>query len=160
MAIDVGGVARGFGRQAEMKFQTLIEGKLKMGYDAIAFGVTDLRLPAGELVAVAAGVNGKPSVFVSANVGLLGKPGEIVPTSRVIEAGGMKLGVTAILGKQYQKTINNPEIEMGDPAAALQANRARVEAEGRLPGALGPRHNGGIGRAGQRVPRVQRGCYV
>ena len=74
VVLDVGGIARGFGRQAELKFQTLIEGKLKMGYDAIAFGVTDLRLPAGELVSVAAGVNGKPSMFVSANVGLLGKP--------------------------------------------------------------------------------------
>jgi hypothetical protein len=120
VAIDVGGIARGFGRQAEMKFRTLVEGKLKMGYEAIALGTTDLRLPAGELLSLAAGVEGKPSVFVAANVGLLSKPGDIVPTSRVIEAGGMKLGVTAVLGKQYQKTINNPEIEMGDPVAALK----------------------------------------
>ena len=45
VAIDVGGVARGFGRQAEMKYETLIESKLKMGYDAITFGVTDLQAP-------------------------------------------------------------------------------------------------------------------
>ena len=118
VAIEVGGIARGFGRQAEMKYETLIEGKLKMGYDAIAFGVTDLRLPATELMAVV--VNSKPGMFVSANIGLLGKPGEIVPTYQVIEAGGIKLGVTAILGRSYQKEINNPEIEMGDPVAALK----------------------------------------
>ena len=79
VGLDVGGLVQGFGRQAELKFQTLVEGKLKMGYDAIAFGADDLRLPAGELVSVAAGVDGKPSLFVSANVGLLGMPGEITP---------------------------------------------------------------------------------
>ena len=117
--LDVGGLVQGFGRQAELKFQTSIEGKLKMGYDAIAFGTDDLRLPAGELAAVAAGVDGKPSPFLAANVGLLGKPGEIMPQSRVIEAGGLKIGVTAILGKTYQKEIHNDEIEMSDPEAAL-----------------------------------------
>ena len=52
VVLDVGGLARGFGRQAEMKFQTTVEGKRKMGYDAVAFGTTDLRLPAGLLVSV------------------------------------------------------------------------------------------------------------
>ena len=118
-ALDVGGIARGFGRQAELKFQTMIEGKRKMGYDAIAFGVTDLHLPAGELVSVAAGVNGKPSPFVSANVGLFGFDSGITPTSRVIEAGGVRLGVTAVLGLKYQQAIHNDEIEMRDPAEAL-----------------------------------------
>jgi hypothetical protein len=120
VALDVGGLVQGFGRQAELKFHTAVEGKLKMRYDAIAFGTDDLRLPAGELVAVAASVNDKPSPFVAANVGLLGKPGEITPQSRVIEAGRLKIGVTAVLGKQYQKDIHNDEIEMSDPAAALE----------------------------------------
>jgi len=120
VAIDVGGVARGFGRQAEMKFQTLIEGKLKMGYDAIAFGVTDLRLPAGDLLAMAAGVDGKPSLFVAANVGVLSKPGEMILPSRVVEAGGMKIGITSILGRTYQKQVDNRDVEMSDPATALQ----------------------------------------
>jgi hypothetical protein len=118
VAVDVGGIARGFGQQAERKYETLIEGKLKMGYEAVAFGVTELRLPATALMAVV--LNSKPEMFVAANVGLLDKPGKLVPTSRVIEAGGIKLGVTAVLGKQYQKTINNPEIELSDPVAALK----------------------------------------
>ena len=119
VGLDVGGLVQGFGRQAELKFQTAIEGKFKMGYNAIAFGTDDLRLPAGELAAVAAGVDGKPSSFLAANVGLLGKPGEITPQSRVIEAGGLRIGVTAILGKTYQKEIHNDEVEMSDPEAAL-----------------------------------------
>ncbi len=119
VVLDAGGIARGFGRQAELKFQTLVESKLKMGYNAIAFGATDLRLPAGELISVAAGVDGKPGPFTSANVGLLSKPGEITPRSRVFEAGGVKVGVTAVFGASYQKTVNNPEIEFVDPVAAL-----------------------------------------
>lgn len=119
VGLDVGGLAHGFGRQAELKFQTLVESKRQMNYDAVAFGAEDLRLPAGELVAVAAGVDGKPSLFVAANVGLFGFDADITPKSRIIEAGGMKIGVTAVLGKTYQKEINNPEIEMVDPEAAL-----------------------------------------
>jgi hypothetical protein len=119
VGLDVGGLVNGFGYQAELKYQTAVEGKLKMGYDAIAFGADDLRLPAGDLLAVAAGIDGKQSCFVAANVGLLGKPGEITPRSRVIEAGGVKIGVTAVLGKKYQQDIHNDEIEMMEPGAAL-----------------------------------------
>ena len=119
LGLDVGGLIHGFGRQAELKFQTLVESKRKMGYEAIAFGADDLRLPAGELAAVAASVDAKPSLFVDANVGLLGKPGEITPQSRIIEAGGMKIGVTAILGKKYQKELHNDEIELSDPDEVL-----------------------------------------
>ena len=120
VVVDAGGIARGFGRQAEMKFQTLVEGKAKMGYDAIGFGVNDLKLPAAELVSVAAGVDGKPSLFVSANVGLFGLDQKITPTSRIVEAGGLKIGVTAIVGKKYQESLRNPEIEMIDPSIALK----------------------------------------
>ncbi len=127
LGLDVGGLIQGFGRQAELKFQTLVESKRKMGYEAIAFGADDLRLPAGELAAMAAGVDDKPSFFVSANVGLLGKPGEITPQSRVFEAGGMKIGVTAVLGRTYQKQIRNDEIEMSDPDAILAKIAAELE---------------------------------
>jgi hypothetical protein len=120
LGLDVGGLVHGFGRQAELKYQTAAEGKRKMGYDAIAFGTDDLRLPAGELVAVAADVDGKPSPFLAANVGLLGHPGDITAQSRVLEAGGKKIGVTAILGRTFQKEIHNDEIEMLDPDTVLK----------------------------------------
>ena len=54
VALDVGGLASGFGREAEIKFRTLVESKEKMGYAAVGFGADDLRLPADELVSVAA----------------------------------------------------------------------------------------------------------
>jgi hypothetical protein len=124
VAVDVGGLARGRNREAEMKFRTLAQSKEKMGYNAVAFGVDDLRLPVGELVLAAADVNGKPSAFVSANIGLIDFDSKITETSRVVTAGKMKIGVTSILGKKYQKEVNTPEpireIKMLDPEAALQ----------------------------------------
>jgi hypothetical protein len=86
-----------------------------MCYAAVAFGADDLRLPAADLYALAG-----TCPFVAANVGLLGKPGENTPQYRVIAAGGVKIGVAAVLGKQSQKDIHNDEIEISDPAAALE----------------------------------------
>ncbi len=116
VVLDVGGLARGFGRQAEMKFQTLVEAKRKTGYNALAFGASDLQLPEGLLVSAA----GVPSLFISANVGLYGLDAGITPKSQLVEAGGLKIGVTAVLGKKYQREINNPNIEFADPEAALK----------------------------------------
>ena len=115
IGLDVGGLVHGFGRQTEMKFHTLLEGKVKMGYDAIAFGADDLRLPAAEFVSLPAEIN----PFVSANVGLFDFDSGIPAQFRVIEAGGMKVGVTAVLGKTYQKEIHSEDLKMADPETAL-----------------------------------------
>ncbi len=120
VGLDVGGLIHGWGSQAVQKYFTTVEAKSKTGYDAVAFGADDLRLPAGDLLSVAAGVDGKPSMFVASNVGLLSRPGEIVEPSRVVQAGGLKIGVAAILGKKYQAEIRNPELEMLDPETALE----------------------------------------
>ena len=118
--LDVGGIAIGFGRQAEMKFQTMVEGMRKMGYEAIALGVSDLKLPTGELAAVAANVNGQQSQFVSANVGLFGFDSGMTSTYRIIDVGGKRIGVTSVLGTTYQKELQNDDIEMLDPATAIK----------------------------------------
>ncbi len=116
--LDVGDLAKGFGREAEIKFRTLVESKEKMGYAAVGFGPDDLRLPAADLVSVAADVNGKPSIFVSANVGLFGFDQNITQTSRIIKAGGLRIGVTAILGNEYRKGVNDPDNIKTCPAEA------------------------------------------
>ncbi|MGD0517963.1 MAG: multiheme c-type cytochrome [Thermoguttaceae bacterium] len=120
VGLDVGGLAHGFGREAEIKFQTLVEAMRKTGYEAIALGASDLHLPAGEIAAVAANLNGQQSPFVSANVGLFGFDTGMTSAYRIINSGGMRIGVTSVLGKTYQKEIKNAEIEMLDPEAAIQ----------------------------------------
>ncbi|MGD0383115.1 MAG: hypothetical protein ABSA77_06300, partial [Thermoguttaceae bacterium] len=120
VGLDVGGLARGFGREAEIKFQTLVDAMRKTGYDAIALGASDLHLPAGEIAAAAANINGQQSPFVSANVGLFSFDSGMTSAYRIISRGGMRIGVTSVLGKTYQKEIKNNEIEMLDPEAAIQ----------------------------------------
>jgi len=129
VAVDVGGLISGFGRQTELKFQTTVDAMRKMGYDAIALGKGELRLPTGELVSVAATVNGKPSPFVSANVGLFGFAAGLTAAKRVVEAGGMRIGITAVLGAAYQKDIHNADIEMSSPDAALRKTLPELQKE-------------------------------
>jgi hypothetical protein len=129
VGLDVGGSAKGFGREAEIKFQTMVEGMRKMGYEAVALGVSDLRLPAGELAAVAASVNEQKSPFVSANVALFGFDSGMTSTYRIIAAGGKRIGVTSVLGKTYQKEVKNDEIEMLDPEAAIQKILPKLKSE-------------------------------
>lgn len=118
-ALDAGGLVKSYGRQTEIKLQITAEAMRKMGYGAIALGKADLRLPAPELAAVVAGVPGQESPFLSANAALFGFDAAITPRWRVIEAGGLKLGVTAVLGRQAIQELHNPEVQTIDPEAAL-----------------------------------------
>lgn len=115
-AVDVGGMVRRFGRQAELKFAISAEALKKMGYSAVGFGPDDLRLSAGEIVAAVAGADPADSIFVSANVSLF----DLTPKTRIVEAGGMKLGITSVLGQEYQQQINNDEVVMEPAAEALE----------------------------------------
>ncbi len=120
LCIDVGGLSKGYGVQAELKFQITVDAMKKMGYQAIGFSPNDLRLPVDSLVAVAAPSDDNPSPFVSANVGLLGFDAEITTQWRVVDVGGIKIGVTSVLGKEYQKGLASEDVEFVDPKAALQ----------------------------------------
>lgn len=120
LALDVGGFVKSYGRQAEMKFQLTAEALRLMGYEAIALGKADLRLPTAELVAVVAGVQGKESRYVSSNVGLFGFDAKLLPRMRVVEAGGLRVGVAAVLGQKYQKEAAGADLEMLDPIAAVE----------------------------------------
>jgi hypothetical protein len=120
LAFDVGGLAKGRGRQAELKFQAMVSALRDMNYSAIGLGVTDLHLPADFLLSFTASNPGQPpSPFVSANVGLLKFDRDWLQPYRVLEAAGMKIAVTGVLGKSFQKQLNDPEILLADPAEAL-----------------------------------------
>jgi len=119
IALDVGGLAKGFGRQPQMKFHYTVEALKLMGYHAIGFGPIDLQLPAADLVSDVAGSPQQPSPFLCANVGLFGLKSAITERKRILAAGGIKVGVTAILGKSYKQEINNPDIEIIPPEEAI-----------------------------------------
>jgi hypothetical protein len=87
-----------------------------MNYSGVGFGAADLRLSAGEVAAVVAGDQPDRTIFVGANVDLFG----LTPRFRVFEAGGMKFGVTAVLGDEFRQQVNNNELELKPAAVALK----------------------------------------
>jgi hypothetical protein len=106
--VDAGNQVRRFGRQAEIKFQMTVEAMKTMGYQAVAFGPDDLNLSTGELIAVTTGDGDQASPFVCANVALIDR--SLTPEFRVIEAQGLKIGVTAVLGDSFLQTIQGDEV--------------------------------------------------
>lgn len=115
MALDNGGLIGRFGREAEIKFDKTAEALRIMGYQAVGLGTEDLKLSAGAVTATAA--NGE--MFVSANVGLFGFDSGFVPRLRVVEAGGLKVGVTSVLGDSLQKQLTNDEVQLMPAQEAL-----------------------------------------
>ena len=104
VAVDLGGLVKRFGRQAEVKYQSIADGLRQMGYSGIGFGPADLRLPAEELVAAVAPVGNEPTPFLSANVGLLG----LDPTLHLVFVLS-KLEVFVLALLQYSEIVK-PEI--------------------------------------------------
>ncbi len=119
ISFDLGGQVRRFGRQSEIKFQSVADGLRAMGYAAVGFGPDDLRLPAEEVVAAVASVGNQPTPFVCANVGLLGLDAKITPRYRVVEMSGMRIGVTSVLGDSFIKDIHNDAVEIIPAAEAI-----------------------------------------
>ncbi|HEX3871483.1 MAG TPA: multiheme c-type cytochrome [Pirellulales bacterium] len=117
--VDVGGQVHRFGQQAEIKFQTTVEGLKQMDYAAVGFGPDDLRLPAGVLAASVADTNGGPSRFIDANVDLFAADSALTSRSRIVEAGGRKFGITAAISDNLQKEVDNIEIVMTGTDATL-----------------------------------------
>jgi hypothetical protein len=117
--VDLGGQVKRFGKQTEAKFQSIVDGLRGMRYAAVGFGPADLRLPAEELVAAVAPIGDQPTPYVSGNVGLLGLDANITPRFRVVEAGGLKIGITTILGDEEAAKVRNDDIEVVPAAEAL-----------------------------------------
>ena len=117
--LDLGGQVKRFGRQTEAKFQSIVDGLRAMRYDAVGFGPADLRLPCEELVAAVAPIGDRPTPYVSANVGLLGIDSNITPRFRVVEAGGLKIGVTTVLGAKGAADLKNDDVEVVPAERAL-----------------------------------------
>lgn len=125
--IDIGNQVRRFGRQPEIKFQTTVAALREMDYDAVAFGPDDLQLSTGEVFAAVLGDQGDPnkSEFFCANARLF----DMTPQYKIIESGGVKIGVTAVLGEAELAGIQNDDIETLPTAEALAGVMDTLEAE-------------------------------
>ena len=123
--LDVGSQVRRYGKQSELKFQHSADALRIMGYRAIALGADDLRLPAGELLG---GTNppDQPSLFVGANLALIDR--DLQPQFLIIEAGGKRIGVTAVLGTKYESRLQSDELVHGPAIESLKTVAAQLTA--------------------------------
>ncbi len=124
--LDVGNQVRRVGRQSEIKFQTTVDALRQMGYQGIALGADDLRLSVGELVAVVASVEGRESPFVAADLQIF----DSIADHRIVEAGGLKLGITAVLGSRERQGIVGDEVEVKNQKTALEQTLKKLQVAG------------------------------
>lgn len=118
VALDSGGQIKRYGKQAEIKFERTIESLMRIGYSAVGFGPQDLRM---DLLALA--INFDPpqqSPFVSANVAILDFDSGYTRRFKIFEVGGLKIGVTSVLGKkEIDKLQNLTDVQVEEPFQAI-----------------------------------------
>ncbi len=115
VAIDTGGLVKGFGKQAVLKYEAAIKSLRKMGYAVIGLGTPELILPVDELIVHTA----EQDSSVCANVGLYEFDDSILKRYRILDLNGVKIGVTAILSAAEFKKLNNKDLKLRDPLVAL-----------------------------------------
>ena len=128
VTLDLGQQVRRFGRLQELKYQATADALKTMGYQAIAFGPEDLRLSTSEMFAIVSPVGNQPSPFIAANVGLYGFDEKILPGFKVIDAGGLKIGVAAVLGDSFCQTLNNQDVKTTPSAQRVKAIMPKLKA--------------------------------
>jgi Cytochrome c554 and c-prime len=115
--LDLGGLTKRFGIQAEVKFDAILKALDKLGYKAVGFGAADLRL---DILSLVLNFSDAKNLFVSANVGILDFDPEYSQRYKIIEAGGMKIGVTSVLGKkQLAELKNSADLTLLEPYQAI-----------------------------------------
>ncbi|MBQ1277127.1 MAG: hypothetical protein IIY07_00615, partial [Thermoguttaceae bacterium] len=98
VAVDAGQTTVGFGVQEELKFDMAMNAFRLMEYDAIGIGKGELRFPAYFLLTFTAPTAAdSASLFTSANVGVYGYHDAYALPLKVIERGGLKIGVVSVV---------------------------------------------------------------
>jgi hypothetical protein len=128
--IDLGGSARRTGRQAQVKFDATLAALRELQYSALALGPEELRLDPGYLLSQHVLDGENPLRMLGANLVFYGTPdlGTPLPWT-IIEAGGLKVGVTAVMGESVRKTV----IPDRSPEEAAAADVAWSPAADALP---------------------------
>lgn len=126
--IDLGGMVRRFGPQAAIKYQVAIDAHRLLGYEAIGLGSHDLQLPSETLLAQLTQEGN--SLFVSANVrSIFDEDFGLTSRYRVIKVGGLRIGVTQVLGETFAENLQNMDYEYQAPETALGPILKRLKSE-------------------------------
>jgi hypothetical protein len=117
VVMDLGGQTKRFGMQAEMKFSYAIKALAQIGCQAAGLGPADLRL---DILSLVINLDEAHNPFVSANVGIVDFDSGFTQRYKIIESGGMKIGVTTVLGKQQLAGLkNSDDLTLLEPYQAI-----------------------------------------
>lgn len=117
IAMDTGGQEKRRGVQAEMKLDFSYRALSLMDYAAVGIGSEDLKM---DLLPVVINLDNAPELFVSANVAMGDFDSEFWKRFEIVEAGGMKIGITSVLGKKELAGFRNSgDFAFMEPEAAL-----------------------------------------
>jgi len=118
VAMDLGGQEKRSGMQAEMKLDFSLRALAKMGYAAVGLGPEDLRL---DLLSIVVNLNEGALPLVCANVGIVDFNSGFSERYRIVEVGGLKIGITAVVGKKEIGNLKNlDDFTIVDPEVALR----------------------------------------
>jgi hypothetical protein len=132
--LDLGGLTKRSGEQSEIKYKYALESFVMMGYDAVALGANDVKQRTEYLAFAMENVDPAKSPVVSSNLGMYGFDAAADMGSarfRIIEKGGKKVGVAAVLGAMHEALVKNrpDDFEYVPPAVALAAIAPQLAAE-------------------------------
>ena len=128
--LDLGGFVRRLGPQAEIKLRFALKSLIELGYEANGFGAPELKLSSDALLFVLANLDPENNPMVSANLSLFQSDSQFTKKYRVVEAGGKRIGVTAVFGRKHSTVVeNNPDVTWTDPAEALRKVIPELESQ-------------------------------
>lgn len=117
IAVDAGGQEKRLGEQATLKTEFAYQSLMKMGYDVVGFGENDLKL---DLLQMVINFDEAKNPLVSGNVGIVSFDSGFTKRYKIIERGGMRIGITTVLGKkQIEPFRNSADYKVLDPDQAI-----------------------------------------
>lgn len=119
VSLDLGGLTKRLGLQAEIKYRRGLESLIGIGYSAVGIGAKELRLNTDALAYAVANIDPEQNPLVSANAAIYSLDSGLSKTHRVVEAGGKRIGVTIVLGAEHVKELARDDLELIDPDVAL-----------------------------------------
>jgi hypothetical protein len=124
--IDGGNQVRRRGRQAEIKYDWTAIALDAMEYEMTTFGEDDLQLDVGSLLLPMTGANGKSGLFVSANVSI---DSNFDVRYKTVMIKNHKIGITAFLGDESAKKVDNSDIKITSAVSALKKVVSEMKAD-------------------------------
>lgn len=115
LKLEIGNALAGLEDYQILQFKHLLEAEAKLGYQALNLGSREASLPAATLESLA---KASPVPLISANVLHAATREPVVEAFRVVNSGGLRVGLIGIV--QSVNTQPHPSVIIEDPAETLR----------------------------------------